>query len=258
MNAPAVDVFSPILREVEAGLRLPLPDRTRLLRELEADLEELTGRFIAEGMSADKALARAREALVPDQRSLNALNAVHEPLYRRLTRGISGDGLLLAERGALSLATLFVVVGGGLSLARVDLLASPSPFLWPVLWLGGLIFAAVVAKAFQLWVKRDHLAPGRGLGAILLLSGATLGTGLLGLLVDVFRLAARLEVEFADAAPLLTDWLMRDTALMSVSILVALLGGLAWFVLAQWLAFIEDDHRQLLGLNALRRPKRGA
>jgi hypothetical protein len=252
-----LDTFSPILREVEAGLRLPLPDRTRLLRELQSDLDELTRRFMAEGMSADDALARAREALVPDQRSLNALHAVHEPLYRRLTRGIAGDRLLLAERGALGLATLFVVVSGGVSLARVDLFAAPSPFLWPVLWLGGLIFAAVVAKAFQLWVKRDHFAPSRGLGTILVLSGMTLGIGLFGLLVDVFRLAGRLEAVVPDAVALITDWLMRDTALLAVSILTALLGGLAWFVLAQWVASIEEDHRQVLGLNASRRRTRG-
>ena len=75
---------------------------------------------------------------------------------------------------ALGLTTLSVVVGGSSALLSADLFSNPSPFLWPVLALGGTLFALVLAKAFQLWVKRDHVAPGRGLGVILLTAGATL------------------------------------------------------------------------------------
>jgi len=47
MSTPAVRMFAPVLRQVEQGLALPLPDRVRILRELKYDLEELYDRFVA-------------------------------------------------------------------------------------------------------------------------------------------------------------------------------------------------------------------
>jgi len=256
MNVAAVDGVVPILREVEAGLTLPIPDRVRILRELEFDLEHLTARLEADGLPSDEALRRAREALVPDEHSLLALQRLHAPLYRRMTRRIAGDRLRVAERWALALTSAAVVVVGTAALLRADLLSDPSPFLWPVMGLGGMLFAAVVAKGFQLWVKRDHAVPARGLGTILMVAGATLATGILGVMLDFYRLAGDLEREPDFVQALAPQWLVRDAALLSVSILLALAGGLAWFVLARWVTLIESDHRDVLGLNHTR-PSKG-
>ena len=257
MSTRPLGVFTSILREVEAGLTLPIPERVRILRELESDLEELTARFVAGGLSVEKARLRARDALVPDQHSLQHLQRLHTPFYRRMTWHIAGDRLRVAERLALALTTASVVVLGTVGLLQADLMSDPSPFLWPVLGLGGLLFAAVVAKAFQLWVKRDHLVPAQGLGMVLGIAGTTLATGILGAMLDFQRLAGSLEQAPGLADTLAAQWLMRDAALLSVSILLALTGGLAWFVLAQWVAFIEEGHRDVLGLNQSRSSKGG-
>jgi len=46
MSSHVVGGFAPILRDVEAGLTLPIPERVRILRELEWDLcFDLTDRF---------------------------------------------------------------------------------------------------------------------------------------------------------------------------------------------------------------------
>ncbi len=50
MNARAQRAFVPTLREVEHGLALPIPERLRILRELEYDLQELWGRLVEEGL----------------------------------------------------------------------------------------------------------------------------------------------------------------------------------------------------------------
>ncbi len=55
MNGRAARGFAPVLREVERGLALPIPDRIRILRELEYDLEELRDRLVAGGLSPDVA-----------------------------------------------------------------------------------------------------------------------------------------------------------------------------------------------------------
>jgi hypothetical protein len=249
MTAPsAARVFLPDIRAVERQMTLPLPERVRILRELEFDLEELRDRLVAQGLSADDARTRALDALVPDPEALRELGRLHAPWYLRATRSLGERRLWLFERTALVLATTSVLVVGTVVLLGADLLGDPSPFLWPVMGLGAVLFAAVVAKAFQLWIKRDHRRPHRGLASIPTLSGVIMGTGITGTLVDLYRLATILERAPEQAAALVSDWLARDAALLSVSMLLALAGALTWFILAQWLAVVSEAHREVLGL----------
>jgi hypothetical protein len=251
MSAGIVRAFLPVLRKVESELTVPLPERVRILRELEYDLEQLQVRFEAQGLTPEAARDRALEALAPDGISLQALDHVHAPLYRRLTRRLNGNRLQAIERSALGLATAFVVITGTVTLTRADLLRDPSPFLLPVLLLGGLLFALTVAKTFELWIKRDHTVPGRGLGRILGVAGVTLAVGFVGTVIDFYRLAAVLESDPAGAATLVPLWLVRDAALLSLSLLLAMAGGLAWFILSQWLAAVSDARRDVLGLTRI-------
>lgn len=248
MSAAAVRIFLPTLREVERDLRIPIPDRVRILRELEFDLEEFCDRLVAHGLPADEARIRALEALVPDGTALRELDLLHASLYGRITRRLSGDHLRVLERSALAVATASVLLVQALTLVRANLLRDPSPFLWPVLGLGALLFAAITAKVFELWVKGDHSTPGRGLSGILALAGTTLAAGICGTFVDLYRLAGFLESAPELAATLASQWLVRDSALLSVSILLSLAGGLTWFVLTQWLTLVSVAHRDVLGL----------
>jgi hypothetical protein len=248
VSAPAARAFLPALRQLERELSVPLPERVRILRELEFDLEQLRDRFVAQGMPTEEARSRAVEALVPEGTALGELRRLHMPLYLRATRHLGGDRLRQLERTALGLAVASVLLVETLTLMRADLLRDPSPFLWPVLALGGLLFTAIAAKVFQLWVKRDHGASARGLGVILVLSGVVLAMGLAGTLFDFYYLAGILEGSPELAGTLAPQWLVRDAALLSVSMLFALAGALTWFVLSQWIALVSRAHLEVLGL----------
>lgn len=240
--------FLPTLREVERQLPIPLPRKVRVLRELEFDLEELHARFLARGLSPDEARQKALEVLVPGPDSLDALRQVHMPWYRRATRHVADDRLRRIERWALAGSALAVLVAETVFLLQMNLLTAPSPFLWPVLALGALLFAFVASEAFRLWIKGEHRDSPSGLTGILMLSGFTFFTGLAGAMADFFRLADRLEGGPDMATALVGQWLVRDAALLSVAILIALAGGLAWFLLIQWLAAVSGAHREILGL----------
>jgi hypothetical protein len=58
---------------------MPLPDRLSILRELEADLEQLTRDFVARGHRVEDARSMALEALVPEGSTLSELSLVHAP-----------------------------------------------------------------------------------------------------------------------------------------------------------------------------------
>lgn len=246
VTAPHGD-FRDGLRDVANRLSLPLTTRLRILRELQADHADTVARLMERGIPEAEARHRARTALLPDGETLAALERLHQPLYRRLTRNVENHRLQQLERWALLGTTAVVVALGVSALLRVDLFAAPSPFLWPVLGLASVGFSAVVAKAFDLWVRGEHDSPGRGLWMIPLTGGCALWTGLQGVLWDAFRLAGRLQAGSSDPVALTTRWLIRDGGLLAVSILVGLASVVAWYVLAQWAAIVEDDRRAVLG-----------
>lgn len=249
MNARAARPFLPNIRAVERDLALPIPERMRILEELEYDLEALRDRFVADGFSPTEARARALELLLPGRVSLGELGHLHRPLYRRLTQRLRGDRLRLLEQSLLALATFCVLAGQLMAMLRADILSDPSPFLWPVLALGVLLTVACAHRAFVLWVTRDHRDPSRGVRTILMLAGATLTTGVIGTGVDFYRLAGRLEQATAGSAAAVLEWIKQDAALLSVSILLASAGGLAWFVLTHWWTQVSDARRELLGFD---------
>lgn len=250
MNAGAVRVFLPTLKALDRELPLPIPERVRILRELEFDLEELRARLESDGHPPEEARRQALEALVPAGSALAELGHVHAPLYKILTENLRQDRLRAIERSLLAGATGGVLAFSTIGLAGTDVLARPSPFLWPVLALGGALFAAIAAKAFRLWVKKDHRRPSEGLAVILALSGSALTMGLAGTLIDFYLLAASLEADPTHSIVRTTEWLVRDAALLSISIVLALAGGSTWFVLTQWLTAVTDARRNLLGLKS--------
>ncbi|HZD04817.1 MAG TPA: hypothetical protein VE173_07860 [Longimicrobiales bacterium] len=241
--------FLPDLRRIEADLPMPLPDRVRILRELEYDLEQLRDGLVSRGMAMDEARRRALEALLPGRTALGELGRLHTPLYRRVTRSLGVHRLRVAERSALALATASVLFVEAAILVQEDLFEDPSPFLWPVLGMGAVLFAACAAKGFQLWIKRDHRRPERRLGAILGLSGVILVTGICGAVADLYRLAGILEAEPSLAGILTLHWLVRSCVLLSVSLLISLAGSLAWFVLTRWVWLVSGARREVLGLD---------
>lgn len=248
MSTRAARTFLPTLRRVEGELTVPIPERVRILRELEFDLEAFQERLVAEGLSELEAREKALEALVPHGVALQALESVHEPIYHRLTRRLRGIRLEVLERRVLMLSVAMVLVAETGVLFQANLLDDPSPFLLPLLVFGGVLFAAATAKTFQLLIKRDHAAPQSGLGAILGLSIVTLGVGIGGTIFDLYRLAAVLEREPALAETVAISWLIRDAALLAVALILSLAGGLAWFLLKQWVVTLTSARADALGL----------
>ena len=243
--------FLPVLRRLDRELRVALPMRLRILRELELDLLGLRGHLERGGVPAEEARRRAEEALVPGEETLRVLGALHQPLYVRATAALNGDRLRMAERSALIGSTALVLVSQTLLLAGTGLLEDPSPFLWPVLGLGALVFALTARGVFRLHVRQDWSDPDPTLVGILVSAASTLAAGVVGAGVDLFRLAAVLEVSAQPAAPAVTAWLIRDCTLLAVAILIAVAGGLVWFVLAQRAAAVRAERGRLLGIDVL-------
>lgn len=250
MTEHATRIFLPDLRDLERRIDAPIPERVKILRELEYDLDALRGELIERGMPPDQARRAALQALVPGEHAAGALTRVHTPWYGRITRRMDEDRLTRLERSALIVATVVVLLLQTAALLRGRLLEDPSPFLWPVLGLGSVLFAVAAGTGFRAWIKRDDSRPNTGMGLILGVAGITLLTGVTGGFIDTYRFGALLEGSPELAGTLVAPWLVRTAALLSVSLVLALAGAVAWFVLHQWAATLSASHREALGLGA--------
>ncbi len=223
--------------------RLPLAVRSRLGRELAADLEGAYHVLLARGWSREHALARARELVLPDDDALERLAGVHRPLYERLAERFSPHAVRRGERAAMvavAAVTLAMLAG---FLAQAGIFVHPSPFLVPVLGVGSVTVAAVAAKAFHLFAAKpsDPRALRRGLAAPLAAGVVTLLAGAGGALVDTYGFAA----EVGEAAPTtllpVVVFVGSTAVLLAVALGLALAGALGWFLLLQWTVGIEAD-----------------
>lgn len=230
---------------------LPLPRRTRLIHELSSDLDGLTEVLVARGVPRSEARARARETVLPDASTLAEIERLSLPFYRRLTLHADPAHVRRLERLALVLASLFILVVEASALLRAGLLDDPSAFLWPVLVLGALTVASVLAKGFQLWVKGHHRRPRSGLGLVGALAGLTFVTAFGGVMVDFIALASAMEGVPPGGQELVAAWLVRDAALLSAGIILALAGGLGRFVLSTWITHAEERHRHALAAGSI-------
>lgn len=250
MNAEVVRPFLPTLRNVERRLGVPIPARVRILRELEFDLEQLRARLEAEGVAADEARALSLDALVPDERVLQELGRLHTPRYHRFTRHFRDDRVRRFERCALAMLMIALLIAEALFLFRAGLFTNPSPFLWPVIGLGTVSCTIIAWEAFALWVKGDSRLARKAPSALLLTAGLTLMLGLFGALVDTYQVAARPD-GMTSLMPRSFEWLVRETALLSVSMVLTLAAALGWFALTQWLTQVSGAHREVLGLDSI-------
>ena len=74
---------------------------------------------------------------------------------------------------------------------------------------------------------------------LLLLTCAALFNGVFGYFIGLQRAMTRIAGDFERAGPHFMDWLMGSTATMILSLLVAILAALAWFVLVNKVQRIE-------------------
>ncbi len=249
-----MSAFDEVLRELAGELDLPEPIRSRTLLELRSDLEGMAAALESRGLAREEARSRALESLRPSPAAVRDLGRVHRPLYQRVVDRFSVRGRHRIERGLLVVLALLYLALGLSGLARFDLLASPSPFLWPVLGIAVLIGLVGASKLFRLYVVGAY-GPGlrRGLDFLLGLAASALMAGFAGAVLDFYRVAGRISGSADRQLPELLGWLRQDMALLTAALLAASAAGMIWLVAAVRIARIEQTEAAALGVIEPRR-----
>jgi hypothetical protein len=221
-----------------------------VLRELADDAEALYEELRTRGLSQEAAADRVREVLLPGGAAREALRAVHATLYQRIAHRFSAGAMLRWERASVGVLVFAAVAGGTAALRNVPLLLDPSPWLVPLMAIGGAGLLMGLAKCFQLFIKgvRD-VAPLRA-GLAPLLAAA-------GVCADLYRVAARMEAAHDPTGRVVLAFVRADSTLLAVGLTLSLAIGLGWFLLLQWVTAIEAADRRSLERGVVFDPSSG-
>ena len=239
--------FAVVLKQVNDRLEVPQPTKSRILLEMEADLEDAYRHHLARGVSAEEAVGRAEEAFAVSDEALRHLARIHLEGGRVGDRLTSQIGSLWAKI-LLVLWVLAVLLVAGRVATTERFFELVSPFVWPILALAAAVFAVSLWKLYELLRRSPDSRRLRfGLDSLLFSAAASLALSTLGFFYHL-RWWAFQTYEAAPEAffSIAGYWSLAVSSMMVLGLLTAILAGLAWFLLASLVTRIESRQAEAL------------
>jgi hypothetical protein len=233
--------FADLLREINCKLALPQPEKSRILLEVASDLEDMYELYRSRGLGEEEALAKTREKFDISDEALVELTRIHESTFRKLLGRLSEQAQTRWERGLLIAALVFIGGFSGRQVFSSSFFRQASPFVWPLAAVSFAVLALAISETYRLYLKKDHDVKRlrSGLPWFLAMGVLSLATGWCGFVIELYR-STQMGIARADMLlPHLVEWGIRCSAMLIVSMLVALAAGLVWFVLADKVRRIE-------------------
>ena len=233
--------FAASLREISGRLNLPQPARARVLTEIAGDLDDLYQAFLERGASEEDAERQALGRIDLSDDALRGLARVHGSWFRRLSDSIAERAGSRWELALVGLLVLLAVFLSGAVVQAVPISRAAGPWLIPVACAAVATLGIGAWKAHVLWLRGDHRPKGlrTGLGAMLGLSVLQLFLAFTGVWVTAWSTFRALRLDPTQAAIMTMHWLLGVLALLVMSLSLALVSGLAWFILLGKVASIE-------------------
>jgi hypothetical protein len=213
-----------------------------------ADLGDLFDHYVAGGASEEEAHAMACERFDLSDEALRRLVDVHASPVRRLLERVSERTRSRWERAMIVVLTVFAAVSTLEVMMTTNFFLGASPLMWPVVALGLAALAIAIAKWYTLYLKGDH-DPRRVRRGLPTLIGIAIMCPILGcytLVVELMVLAFKLyhTPERAFAGVVLV--MARIAPVMMVSLLVAVVTAVLWFLLSRTVGRIEQVEAEAL------------
>jgi len=256
--------FTPYLQKIHEQLDLPQPVKSRILLEIAADMEDYYAAAVERGQGEDEAMRGVGKKFDFSDETIRELADIHESAFRKLFSRLSEQAQTRWER-VLLIMTIATVAGlAGAAISTSDFFRPASVFMWPATALGGAAVILSLVKAYRLFVRKDHdiRRLRAGLDGVPALGGAGCLTGVFGYFFELFNagdygLFLDLKIIYFIYIPVhggelagVVDWLLRSSALIIMSMIVALVSGLLWFILVSKADSIEQAEAAYLLENA--------
>jgi len=241
--------FNLFLHRTGERLMLPKATRSLIILEIASDLEDLFQHYVQQGLSEEEATARAEERVDMSDEALAELVRIHADTGGWADR-IVRRAQSFWERLVMAAIALFFIAG-----ATFDGSIRPFAHVTGLAWaIAVILLALIVSFVVQLTRLTDRANPRRlrdGLATPLFLGAASVVVGFAGSGIEIYRTLMQMAADPERAAPLFGQTILGVTGNLTVSLLVALCAGVAWFVLAGRVTRIEDNAaRAYTGVNS--------
>jgi uncharacterized membrane protein len=236
--------FSAFLHRTGERLALPAATRSLILVEVAADLDDLFQHYLTQGLSEDEAAARAEQKVDMSDEALAELVRVHSDMNgwsRRLVRRRQP----LWERLAMGLIAVFFVAEVVMEF-RPGIFGHTTVVLWLVLAVLAILIVSVIAGLTTMSGTPDLRRLRNGLATPLFLGAASLVIGFAGSAIDMYRAWMQMATDPKRAAAVMSGAILGTTTTLAFALIVALVAGTWWFVLATRLARLEDHSARTL------------
>lgn len=240
--------FTGLLKRTAARLDLPEPVKSHVLLEMAADLEDMFAAYRERGLGEEEAARRVEEKFDVSDDALNELTRLHRSALRRGMDRLSEQAQTRWEKLMLVAILLFVALMTGGLLLTDGFFSDASLFVWPGVAVGVAAVGVFIAKAHQLYIRKERgLRRLRwGLPFLLLLACAALFNGVFGFFIGMQTAMGRAAAGPEGTHIYLMDWLMGSSATMILSLMVAMLAAILWFVLMNKVKRVELAEAALL------------
>jgi hypothetical protein len=149
-------MFDDVLARIEAMLDVPYPQRSQIVRELDADLSACYSALREQGASEDEARDGALRDLGLDEEALASLSALHAPIIRRLLLRLPQPARepaeWLAAGSSLIIGLYFIIT----EVPMLELIHEGGYAMYFILLIGGAALLLQAKRAFAWFISRDH------------------------------------------------------------------------------------------------------
>ncbi len=225
--------FSPILKQLYEKLDLPQPEKSRVILEVAADMEDTYQNYIDQGLSVKKSIDLTRDQFQFDDISIHELNQIHQTGLQKLLSKFSDQARSWWERAALILILMFIILFSGQVILTKSFLLETSRFVWPILGIGIIMMILALVKFYEVFIKRKLLILKirSNLFILLFLGGAGLIIGLYGFLYETFRALNECLYHLDDAFSIMVHWLYKSSAMIITSFWIFIISAILWYIL---------------------------
>lgn len=218
-------MFDDVLHRVEAALDIPYPQRSEVLRELEADLMAQYEALREEGCSE----GQAHEAVVRDaglsEDALASLQVVHNPLIRRILLRLPGPARDTVEWLCAALPLLVGFYYALTEVPMIQFLNEGGFSMWLVLFVAGAALLLQLRRGVSWFVARDHSAYSlsRNTAGPLYLAAAAFLFSVMGTALNFYVVLTKLSLGHIESADAIAGFTESLTTVIMGGLLAALI-----------------------------------
>ncbi|MBD3288774.1 hypothetical protein GF337_08235 [candidate division KSB1 bacterium] len=254
--------FAQLLIRINEKLDLPQPQKSKILLEIAADMDELFNIYLKRGESEADAMVKIEEKFSMDDETINELIALHDSGFRKFLDRLSMQAQTRWERLVLLVSFLMISFACMRAATTTDFLSTASKFIYPIMAIGSISGVLAIRKFYHLYLKKEHelRTLRKGLIPFLVLAGLSLFTAIFGYFVELALTEDKFlwygQYLFFTITPRVFDvyggiiyfiqWMMKTSAMIITGIFVAIVSAMFWHIFQNKVSKIEVAETSIL------------